>query len=203
MSSLVFNAELFEPKKIVCIGRNYVEHIKELNNDVPDDMVVFNKPASCISDELLSHHEEPLHYETELCFIIQQQKLAGVGIGFDLTKRQLQSTLKAKGLPWERAKAFDGAATFSYFVPLNHPIESLSFTLHIDNTLTQQGDTSLMMVSPEAILTQLATFMRLEDRDVLMTGTPKGVGIVKAGSQYTARVFAGHQQLIEHTWIGK
>lgn len=203
MPSLVFNAELFEPKKIVCIGRNYVDHIKELNNEMPDDMVVFNKPASCISDTLLSKHGEPLHYETELCFVIQNNALAGVGIGFDLTKRALQSELKAKGLPWERAKAFDGAASFSYFVPLNHSIDSLSFTLHIDNVLTQQGDTNLMMYSPATILSELQSFMRFEDGDILMTGTPKGVGVVKAGSQYTARVFAGHEQLIEHTWIGQ
>lgn len=203
MPSLVFNAELFEPQKIVCIGRNYVDHIRELNNEMPDSMVVFNKPASCISDTLLSKHGEPLHYETELCFVIQNNALAGVGIGFDLTKRALQSELKAKGLPWERAKAFDGAASFSYFVPLNHSIESLSFTLHIDNVLTQQGDTNLMMYPPATILSELQSFMRLEDGDILMTGTPKGVGVVKAGSQYTARVFAGHEQLIEHTWIGQ
>ena len=203
MTSLVFNGEPFIPGKIVCIGRNYVEHIKELGNEMPDDMVVFCKPASCISDQLIAEQDEPLHFETELCFVVQQGGIAGVGIGLDLTKRNLQNELKKKGLPWERAKGFDGAATFSYFVPLPVDQNKLTFTLHIDGELTQQGDPTLMMYPPDAILLELSRFMTLQDNDIIMTGTPKGVGVVNEGSQFVGRVFYDHELLIEHTWIGQ
>lgn len=203
MTSLVFNGVPFIPGKIVCIGRNYVEHVKELGNDMPDDMVVFCKPASAIADVLFAEQDEPLHYETELCFVVQQGGLAGVGIGLDLTKRNLQNELKKKGLPWERAKGFDGAATFSYFVPLPEDINKLTFTLHIDGELTQQGDPALMSYPPETILLELSRFMTLDNNDIIMTGTPKGVGMVKEGSQFVARVFYDHELLIEHTWIGQ
>jgi len=203
MISLVFNGESFSPGKVVCIGRNYVEHIKELGNEMPDEMVVFCKPASSISDILFAEQDEPLHYEAELCFLIQNGELSGVGIGLDLTKRNLQNELKKKGLPWERAKGFDGAATYSYFVPLPADISKLTFTLHIDGELTQQGDPTLMMYAPETILLELSRFMTLEDNDIIMTGTPKGVCMVKEGSQFIGRVFYDHELLIEHTWIGQ
>jgi 2-keto-4-pentenoate hydratase/2-oxohepta-3-ene-1,7-dioic acid hydratase in catechol pathway len=203
MTSLIFNGSDLVPSKIVCIGRNYVEHIKELGNDVPDEMVVFNKPPSAISDSLISDQDEPLHYEAELCFLIQNGHYAGVGIGLDLTKRNLQSELKKKGLPWERAKAFDGSATFSYFVPLDVDIAKLSFTLHINNELIQQGDPALMIYSPDTILLELSRFMTLNDNDIIMTGTPKGVGRVESGAQFVARVYAEHELIIEHTWIGQ
>jgi len=203
MTPLIFNGEPFFPGKVVCIGRNYVEHIQELGNDMPDEMVVFNKPSSAISDLLLAEQDEPLHYESELCFVIQNGSLAGVGIGLDLTKRALQSQLKKSGLPWERAKAFDGSATFSYFVVLPEDLNKISFTLHIDDELVQQGDPALMMYSPETILLELSRFMTLQDNDILMTGTPKGVGPVKASSQFTGRVYDGHDLIVEHTWIGQ
>jgi 2-keto-4-pentenoate hydratase/2-oxohepta-3-ene-1,7-dioic acid hydratase in catechol pathway len=203
MTSLVFNGEAFLPGKIVCVGRNYVDHIKELGNDMPDDMVVFCKPNTAVSDSLLAEQDEPLHYEAELCFLVNDNELAGVGIGLDLTKRNLQNELKKKGLPWERAKAFDGAATFSYFVPVPEDLSKLTFTLHIDNELMQQGDPSLMIYSPETILLELSRFMTLNDDDIIMTGTPKGVGTVKEGSQFVGRVYYDHELLIEHTWIGQ
>lgn len=203
MASITYNNQRISVGKIVCIGRNYVEHIQELGNDIPEDMVVFNKPASAISDTLLSYSDEPIHYETELCFLIQNNRLSGVGIGLDLTKRELQSKLKAKGLPWERAKAFDGAAIFTDFVPIPETIDDLFFTLLIDDQLVQVGYPTLMMYSPQIIIEELTKFMRLEDNDILMTGTPKGVGVVQSGAQYTVRLFNKDTQLIEHSWIGE
>ena len=129
MKSVIVDNKAITPTKIICIGRNYVEHIAELGNEIPDEMVVFNKPNSAISTELLSFHQEPLHYEAELCFVIKNQKFCSFGIGLDLTKRGLQSKLKAKGLPWERAKSFDGSAVFSDFVAIDDVDASLSFEL--------------------------------------------------------------------------
>lgn len=203
MTNAVFQTEPCTPSKIVCIGRNYVAHIDELGNEIPEQMVVFNKPPSSLSDTLQSFQREPLHYECELCFIVRDQQLAGVGIGLDLTKRDTQSRLKARGLPWERAKAFDGAATFSAFVPVPDDLTALSFTLHIDGELTQQGNPDLMMYPPQTILTELSRFMTLSDHDIIMTGTPKGVGIVERDRHYTGRLYLGNTCLIEHTWIAQ
>jgi 2-keto-4-pentenoate hydratase/2-oxohepta-3-ene-1,7-dioic acid hydratase in catechol pathway len=103
MKSIIVDNTQVIPSKIICIGRNYVDHIAELGNEVPDEMVVFIKPNSSIAEQLSSYHDEPLHYEGELCFVYQLGRFSAVGFGLDLTKRQLQSKLKAKGLPWERA----------------------------------------------------------------------------------------------------
>ncbi len=198
---LTLNNTPFTPSKIVCIGRNYVAHIEELGNEMPEDMVVFNKPPSAISNILHSTLDEPLHYEGELAFVVANGALAGVGFGLDLTKRELQSTLKAKGLPWERAKAFDGAALFSDFVSLPERVDSLSLSLHIDGKLTQQGGVGLMLYKPHAILHELSRYTRLCDGDIIMTGTPAGVGVVPAKAEFVGRVFAGDRLLLSKTWL--
>ena len=96
-NTILVNEKAIKPSKIVCVGRNYVDHIRELNNEMPDQMVVFMKPNSAIADELQSTHEEQLHYEGEICFVVQNQQISAVGFGLDLTKRGLQGRLKAKG----------------------------------------------------------------------------------------------------------
>lgn len=189
------------PSKIICIGRNYVDHIAELGNEVPDEMVVFLKPNSAISTQLESFHQEVLHYEAELCFLYQQGKFSAVAVGLDLTKRKLQAELKAKGLPWERAKAFNGAAVFSDFVPINEIDNDLSLALSIDGNLTQAGGVELMMVKPDDILIQLQDFIDLEDGDIVMTGTPKGVGKIVSGSQFIAKVTCQDKTLVSATWL--
>ncbi|MCG9755110.1 fumarylacetoacetate hydrolase family protein [Shewanella insulae] len=191
------------PSKIVCVGRNYVEHIKELNNEMPEEMVLFVKPNSAISETLLSTDQEPLHYEAELCFLVKEGRFEGVGVGLDLTKRQLQSRLKTKGLPWERAKSFDGAALFSEFVPFDGDLDSLSFRLIVDGELRQQGDVALMLNRPEAMLAEIASFMTLEDGDILMTGTPKGVGQIAKGERFTLELYQGERQLVSQSWVAK
>jgi 2-keto-4-pentenoate hydratase/2-oxohepta-3-ene-1,7-dioic acid hydratase in catechol pathway len=159
MSAIIFNSESIKPSKIVCIGRNYVEHIRELGNEVPDEMVIFIKPNSAISQELNSFHKEPLHFEGELCFLVKNGVFAAVGFGLDLTKRDLQSKLKAKGLPWERAKAFDGSAVFSEFVAIDEIDHTLSFELTINNELVQIGTVALLMYKPHERFTVLQTFL--------------------------------------------
>ena len=202
MKSLLLDQKPFTPSKIVCIGRNYLEHIRELGNETPDAMVIFNKPNSAISSRLGSAVDgEPLHYEGEICFSMQNGQLHGVGFGLDLTRRELQSGLKAKGLPWERAKAFDGAACFSDFVTLGDTsIESLSLELEVDANLRQQGGYELMMHKPAEILRGIVEFMSLEDGDIIMTGTPRGVGAVRAGEVFVGRILGGDEVLVSHEW---
>ena len=204
MNSVHFNSSTIYPSKILCVGRNFVAHIEELGNTVPDDMVVFMKPNSAIGSTLHSSHAgEPLHYETELCFLIDGNELAGVGVGLDLTKRRLQSRLKEARLPWERAKAFDGAALFSEFAALNQGTESLSAQLTVNGKRRQSGAVELMMYKPADILRELRKFLSLEDGDIIMTGTPAGVGEVKAGEQFSGAVLAGDNTLIQASWTAE
>jgi 2-keto-4-pentenoate hydratase/2-oxohepta-3-ene-1,7-dioic acid hydratase in catechol pathway len=183
------------PSKIVCIGRNYVEHIKELANEIPDEMVVFIKPNSAISSTLSTkHNDDVLHYEAELSFLYQGGKFTAVALGLDLTKREVQGKLKVKGLPWERAKAFDGSAVFSDFVSVEqNNIEQLNLLLLINDVVKQQGSVNLMMKNPDDILNELKTFVSLEDGDIVMTGTPKGVGIITHADSFTGQVFLSNE----------
>ena len=203
MNYVYFEGEKVYPSKVVCVGRNYVEHIKELNNELPDEPVIFIKPNSAISNELLVDTEQSIHYEAELTFIIYAAKIKGVGLGLDLTKRDIQSTLKSKGLPWERAKSFDHSAVFSGFVNVRENIETLSMALYINGTLAQHASYELMLNKPKQFLAEACSFLTLEDGDLLMTGTPKGVGVVNEGDIFIGKVFQNDEVLIEHTWLVK
>jgi len=204
MRSINVNGFPVYPSKIVCVGRNYVAHIQELGNDIPGSMVVFNKPNSAITDILRSRIDnQVLHYEGELAFTVHHGKLAAVGFGLDLTKRALQSTLKDQGLPWERAKAFDGAALFSEFVALPMDIASLSLRLEVDGELRQAGGVELMIYKPDAISIEIATFTTLDDGDIIMTGTPSGVGEIRPGQLFKGQVLLGDKPLVSATWLAR
>ncbi|MGB5965519.1 MAG: fumarylacetoacetate hydrolase family protein, partial [Sulfurimonadaceae bacterium] len=144
MNTIRCNAKEITPSKVVCIGRNYVEHIEELHNEVPESMVLFNKPNSAISDTL-HYISEDCRFESEICFLIKGGQIYGVGFGLDLTKGDIQNALKAKGLPWERAKGFDKSAVLSDFVVLDAPLETLRMTLHINEELIQFANYDLMI----------------------------------------------------------
>ena len=204
MNTVCLGNKKVKPTKLVCIGRNYVEHIEELNNAIPEQMVVFNKPNSAISDRLISFHQEPLHYEAEICFLIRRKKLAAVGFGLDLTKRGLQSYLKEKRLPWERAKAFDNSAVLSRFVPLDGlDIDDLSLELFINGVRVQSGHVSQMLYPPRTILQELSSYTTLNTSDIIMSGTPKGVGVIQSGDVFTGRIKCGAQNLIEVEWVAE
>lgn len=202
MKSVIVDNKAVTPSKIVCIGRNYVDHIAELGNEVPDEMVVFNKPNSAISTELNSYHQEPLHYEGELCFVIKNNKISAVGFGLDITKRALQSKLKAKGLPWERAKAFNGSAVFSDFISIQQDEinDSLLLELSINDEIIQAGGVKLMMRKPAEIVSELQTYTELNDGDIIMTGTPKGVGLIVKGACFKARVINDNKVIVSAGW---
>ncbi len=213
MNSVNFDNQEITPSKIICIGRNYVDHIAELGNEVPDEMVVFLKPNSAIATQLESFHQEPLHFEAELCFLYQKEKcqtgkpqqgkFTAIAIGLDLTKRNLQAKLKTKGLPWERAKAFNGAAVFSDFVAIDAIYDGLSLELAINGEVIQAGGVELMLYKPDIILDQLQDFMALDDGDIVMTGTPKGVGRIIAGSKFVGKVISDGKTLVSVAWLAK
>jgi len=203
MSTITFNGREIRPGKVICVGKNYAAHISEMNSVPAENMVVFMKPATAIGTELYAVMDEPLHYEGEICLLVQQGMIAGVGFGLDLTKRETQSKLKAAGLPWERSKAFTGSALFSEFVPAPADLSELGVELIVDDATRQKGDVSLMLYPPDIILAELKQFLLLEDFDVIMTGTPAGVGAVQRGEQFVGRILAGEQTLTSGTWLAR
>lgn len=200
MNFINYRQQQLAPSKVICIGRNYAAHIEELNNEVPDQPVIFLKPNSSISNHLLIDQNEPTHFETEISFLILNNQLAAVGVGLDLTKRETQTILKAKGLPWERAKAFDGSAVFSDFVDLKSVTDDLRLELEINGQLVQQGGVDQMLNRPAELITEVASFMSFEDGDILMTGTPSGVGVVNAADTFIGRIFNRNKLLVEQRW---
>lgn len=193
---LISDKEIF-PSKVVCIGRNYSEHIAELNNEVPEQAVFFFKPNSSISDKLIFPKDaKSCHYEAEISFLIEENKISAVAFGLDLTLRDVQSELKKKGLPWERAKAFNSSAVFSKFVSCDD-ISSLEVELSINGELKQKGGIDLMINKPQQIIEELLTFSSFEDGDILMTGTPKGVGEFKKGDIFIGKILKENEPIVE------
>lgn len=186
--------------KVVCVGRNYVDHIKELNNAVPDQPLLFIKPATSLCDMAeplnIPTDQGECHNELELAVLIGaplkcadrqevKQAIWGVGLGLDLTLRDVQSALKEKGLPWERAKSFDGACPLSGFVQARNlvSLDNLSFSLSINNQVRQQGNSDLMMLDMISLIVEMSHTFTLQAGDVIMTGTPKGVGPLMVGDK--------------------
>ena len=201
MKSVKWDGQEIYPSKIVCIGRNYVDHIKELGNEMPKEPVIFLKPNSALSDVINSGDLDVIHYESEISFVVSSGELAAVGFGLDLTKREIQNRLKSKGLPWERAKAFDGAAVFSEFVSIDGNIDDLRLELTINDRLIQQGGCELMINKPDAILSEVKGFLSFENGDVIMTGTPAGVGTVIAGDRFAGKIFEKDRLIVEAAWV--
>lgn len=186
--------------KVVCIGRNYLDHIRELGNEVPEQALLFMKPATALIglDEPLSLPTDlgECHNELEVALLINApiqrgdeinivEMIWGVGLGLDLTLRDLQSKLKEKGQPWERAKAFDYSCPISKFIPMNEfsDLNQLEFSLSVNNITRQQGDTAKMMRSIEALLTEITDCFTLLPGDIVLTGTPAGVGVLNSGDK--------------------
>ena len=198
MNKINFNNQKITPCKIVCVGRNYVEHVKELNNEVPSEPVYFIKPNSSISENIV--YREGMHYEGEISFLIKDKKIVGVGFGFDLTLRNIQSKLKQKELPWERAKAFKGAAVFSDFVEIND-INTLEVEVVKNSEVVQRGGVDLMMYKPDFLVKDIDEIFGLDNFDIVMSGTPKGVGEVKKGDEFIGRIYKDGKILVEKSWI--
>jgi len=181
--------------KIICIGRNYAKHIEELENEKPVDPVIFLKPDSAVLAKnqpfFIPSFSNDIHYEVEVLVKINkvgkyiQEKFAHkyydeIGLGIDFTARDLQAKLKEKGLPWEKAKGFDGSALIGKFVPKENlgDLKNLEFTLHKNEALVQDGNTKAMLWGIDELIAYVSQFFTLKKGDVLFTGTPAGVGKV-------------------------
>jgi len=187
--------------KIICIGRNYTEHISELGNERPEEPVVFLKPDTAILKNNAPFYfpdfSEEIHHEVELLVRIKKEgksipvKFAQdyydeIGLGIDFTARDLQAKAKAKGLPWERAKAFNGSAPVSHFISKSGlDLDNLNFSLLVNNEVVQRGNTQLMLWKIDELIAEISKFILLKIGDIIFTGTPKGVGPVKIGDKLT------------------
>ena len=197
--------------KVVCVGRNYAAHARELGNDVPTMPILFMKPASSVVH--ISHNHSSAdnvivrpdtakygetHYEAELCVQLAtelnhatreeaEQAIGAVTLGLDLTLRELQSVLKDKGHPWERAKCFDGACVLADWVSPEAfgDFSQVRYQLSINDTLKQDGDSALMLFPLYDLLVEISHAFCLQAGDVIMTGTPSGVGVLHAGDRLT------------------
>ena len=181
--------------KIICIGRNYAKHIEELANERPDNPVVFLKPDSAILAKKMPFFIPPfsndIHYEVEVLIKINKvgkhidakfshKYYDEIGLGIDFTARDVQNQCKEKGLPWEKAKAFDGSAVIGEFYPKNDfNLESLHFKLTKNGELVQDGNTNAMLWKIDELISYVSQFFTLKKGDIIFTGTPAGVGKVE------------------------
>lgn len=189
--------------KIICIGRNYVAHARELNNEVPEKPVFFMKPDSALVTSnrpfFYPDFSEDVHHELEVVIRINRlgrsieeqharRYFDEIGLGVDFTARDLQGEMKKKGLPWEIAKGFDYSAPVSDLFPVSKfkDIHNLSFQLKLNGRVVQDGNTSLMIFSFEKIITYVSRFMTLKTGDLIFTGTPAGVGPVAINDRLEA-----------------
>ncbi len=197
--------------KIICIGRNYSEHVKELNNTLPELPVFFMKPESALLRGNLPFFypafSNDIHFEVELVLRISKvgkninikhahTYYNGIGVGIDFTARDLQQEAKQKGLPWEIAKSFDFSAPVSEFIPLDEisDLNNIHFGLYKNDQLVQDGFSSQMIFSFDMIISYVSRFVTLKMGDMIFTGTPSGVGPVMIGDKLEA--FIGERKLL-------
>ena len=192
--------------RIFAIGRNYAEHIKELNNERPEEPVIFTKPDTAILRSNAPFYypdfSKDIHHEVELVLRISKEGknikeefahkyYDAIGVGIDFTARDLQQRAKEKGLPWDIAKGFNGSAPISNkFVPVGEfgNLKDINFSLKVDGIVKQQGNTSLMLFSFDYIISYLSKFFTLRTGDLIFSGTPKGVGPVSVGNKLSAYI---------------
>jgi len=192
------STEEIEIGKIVCVGRNYAEHAKELGNEVPEKPVVFLKPASAIifsGDEIkYPPFSEEMHHEVELVLLIRskiknatleesEKAIAGYGVGLDMTLRDVQSILKSKGHPWTISKCFDTSAVLSEFILKDDYYLTLDeeIFLNVNDEVRQRDKLNKMIFKPVELVVYLSSLMTLDEGDLIFTGTPKGVDKVEKG----------------------
>jgi len=192
--------------KIVCVGRNYAAHAKELGNEVPEFPIIFMKPASTLifSGDKIIHpdHSNDMHHEVELVLLIgntlknadntiAEEAIAGYAVGLDMTLRDIQNECKAKGYPWELAKSFDTCAVVSDFVLKDHSnfTGNESISLSVNGMVKQRSTLNHMIFSPVEIVKYISNKITLHKGDLIYTGTPEGVGKVNRGDKITAEIF--------------
>jgi 2-keto-4-pentenoate hydratase/2-oxohepta-3-ene-1,7-dioic acid hydratase in catechol pathway len=191
--------------KIICVGRNYAAHIEELENERPKDPVLFMKADTSVilknNPFIIPEFSEDIHYEVEVLVKINRigkhidrnfahKYYEEIGLGIDFTARDLQSNLKEKGLPWEKAKAFDGSAMIGKFIPKSKvkSVDDINFSLIRNNAVVQKSNTSLMLWKIDELIEYISKYFTLKIGDIIFTGTPSGVGKVSPNDVLVGRI---------------
>lgn len=190
--------------KIICVGRNYVDHIKELNNTIPENPVIFFKPETSLNESNQLKYPSitnNLHYEVELVFKINKEgknikkinaksHIESIAIGIDFTARDIQSKAKEERLPWDLSKGFDNSASISKFKKINFfkNIDNLNFSLYKNKKEVQNGNSKLMIYKIDFLIHYISKYVTLNKGDLIFTGTPKGVGPVNVGDKLEAYI---------------
>ena len=185
--------------KIICIGRNYVDHVDELKNDMPKNPIIFFKPSICRlegSDFKIPDFSSDIHHEIEIIYKISKSGknisisdsinyISGIGLGIDFTARDIQSKFKEKGLPWSISKSFNNSAAISKFKSINEfkDIENIDFSLFKNSIKVQSGNSKLMIFKIEYLVHYISQFISLEENDIIFSGTPKGVNKLREGDK--------------------
>jgi 2-keto-4-pentenoate hydratase/2-oxohepta-3-ene-1,7-dioic acid hydratase in catechol pathway len=197
--------------KIICIGRNYAEHAKELGNSIPDEPVIFMKPKSAMLNTFAPFYypefTNELHYECELVLRVSKngkyipKELAstyvnGMSVGIDFTARDIQNELKKNGLPWEKAKAFDNSAAVGKFVDFaaGTKLQNIQFSLNLNGQKVQDGNSNEMIFDFDSIISNISNYFSLNIGDLIFTGTPSGVGECNVGDKLEA--FLGEEKML-------
>jgi 2-keto-4-pentenoate hydratase/2-oxohepta-3-ene-1,7-dioic acid hydratase in catechol pathway len=205
MRQIRVNGVPYTPSKIVCVGQNYEDHIKEMGSAAGREPMIFLKPNSSVftseGSVHIPHRLGLLHYEAELCLMIgvsganlderdAPRMVTAAAVGLDMTLRDLQTEARKAGKPWDLSKAFDNAAVFGRFVPVSDPLglTNRAIQLKLNGEIRQQSSTSNMLFSPWKLMAYVSRFIAWEPGDILMTGTPSGVGAVADGDQIDAEV---------------
>ncbi len=208
------------PSKIVCVGRSYADHAKELGNAIPDRPVLFIKPPSALTtlDDGITWNRSlgDCHYECELTLRIDRplkgetdpikalDAVGAVTLGLDLTLRDVQDDLKKKGQPWERSKAYDGSCILSDWIAVDDVVQDwadVHYTLHINDELRQKGDTSHLIFDVGTLLADISQVFTLDVGDVIMTGTPAGVAALVSGDQLKMTLTGKTQDYVWNTFV--
>lgn len=217
MMQLILDKEKYSHDlgKIVCVGRNYAAHAKELNNPIPSEPILFIKPASsavvAVPEFSIPQGQGSVHHELEIAILIGRplkgankdqvaDGIAGIGLGLDLTLRDVQAKLKEKGHPWERAKSFDGACPLTDFVSVNlsskDEWQSIGLKLEKNNQLQQNGSSAEMLFPILPLIAHMSDHFSLQPGDVVLTGTPAGVGPLEVGDSLSAELSLGNKILL-------
>ncbi len=207
------NIDFKKVSKIVCVGRNYAAHAQELNNPIPEQPLLFIKPNSTLAaleKPINIIHTSEVHFELELSILIDQpltnpteeqafNAISGIGLALDLTLREIQSKLKQQGQPWERAKSFVGACPISNFISPKElaltqiqDLQQLEFSLHLNQQLQQHGRTQDMLFSIPKLIQEMAQAFSLNAGDIILTGTPSGVGKLQPKDTLECRLYSPH-----------
>ena len=198
--------------KIICVGRNYIDHAKELNNPVPAEPLLFMKPDTALlrnnADFYYPEFSKNIHYECELVVRINREGkflkkrfahsyIDGIGLGIDFTARDVQSECKKKGWPWTLAKMFNHSAPVSHFLSPDQfsSLHNIEFNLELNGEVKQQGNTADMIFDIEVLIEYITQFITLKKGDMIFTGTPAGVGPVKVGDQLVGKI--GNEKMFD------